>query len=142
MYIQDKASWNGDIENRLRLMKTLGVDCVSMDIPDGPRDGGEIDLSSPESATAFFTKAKAAVAAHGMDLRTVLATNGFDEIKRGLPGRDRKIAWLLNAVHGMGAAGIPILAYNFKLLNSKLLRSAPMKGRGGRATSASTTTST
>ena len=31
----------------------------------------------------------------------------------------------------MGAAGIPILAYNFKLLNSKLLRSAPSKGRGG-----------
>src|SRR5262245_54429691 len=131
MYIQDKVSWNSGVENRLRLMKTLGVDCISMDIPDGPRNGVPIDLSNPESATTFFRKAKATVAAHGMDLRTVLATSGFDEIKRGLPGRDRQIAWLLNAVQAMGAAGIPILAYNFKLLNSKLLRSAPSQGRGG-----------
>jgi len=129
--IQDKASWDGGIENKLRLLRTLGVDCVSMDIPDGPRPGGAIDLSSVASATAFFRKAKATVAAHGLDLRTVLATSGFDEIKRGLPGRDAKIEWLSNAVQGMGAAGIPILAYNFKLLVSKNLRSAPTKGRGG-----------
>lgn len=131
MLIQDKASWDGDIEQRLRLLKTLGVDCVAMDIPDGPRPGDAIDLSTAESARAFFARAKATVAAHGLELRTVLATSGFDEIKRGLPGRDRKIEWLLNAVRGMGAAGIPILAYNFKLLNSKLLRSAPTRGRGG-----------
>jgi mannonate dehydratase len=130
MLIQDKASWDGDIDRRLGLLKTLGVDCVSMDIPDGPREGGAVDLSTPEAAIEFFRKAKAKVAAHGMDLRTVLATSGFDEVKRGLPGRDGKIAWLLNAVQGMGAAGIPILAYNFKLLNSKLLRSAPTRGRG------------
>jgi len=37
---------------------------------------------------------------------------------------------LLNALQGMGAAGIPIMAYNFKLLNSKDLRSEPTKGRG------------
>ena len=131
MLIQDKVSWDGNVENKLRLLKTLGVDCVAMDIPDGPRAGHAIDLSSTESAARFFGKTKAAVAAHGLDLRTVLATSGFEEIKRGLPGRDRKIEWLLNAVQAMGAAGIPILAYNFKLLNSKLLRSAPTPGRGG-----------
>jgi len=131
MLIQDKVSWGAGMEDKLRLLKTLGVDCISMDIPDGPRPGGAIDLSSVESATAFFRKAKATVAAHGLDLRTVLATSGFDEIKRGLPGRDAKIEWLSNAVAGMGAAGIPILAYNFKLLVSKHLRSTPTKGRGG-----------
>src|SRR5262245_59920576 len=131
MLIQDKASWDGDIEQRLRLLRTLGVDCVAMDIPDGRRPDDAIDLSTAESAAAFFKRANATVAAHGLDLRTVLATSGFDEIKRGLPGRDRKIEWLLNAVRGMGAAGIPILAYNFKLLNSKLLRSSPTRGRGG-----------
>lgn len=131
MLIQDKASWDGDLEQRLRLLKTLGVDCVAMDIPDGQRPGNAIDLATEASAAAFFQTAKAKVAAHGLDLRTVLATSGFDEIKRGLPGRDRKIEWMLNAVRGMGAAGIPILAYNFKLLNSKLLRSAPTRGRGG-----------
>jgi D-mannonate dehydratase len=89
-----------------------------------------MDLSTRESANAFFKAAKAKVEGHGMQLRTVLATSGFDEIKRGLSGRDEKIAYLLNVVHAMGAAGIPILAYNFKLLNSKLLRSAPTQGRG------------
>jgi mannonate dehydratase len=133
MLIQDKVSWEGNVESKLRRLQTLGVDCVAMDIPDGPREGSAIDLSSLESATRFFGKAKAAVAAHGLDLRTVLATSGFDEIKRGLPGRDRQIAWLANAVQAMGAAGIPILAYNFKLLNSTLLRSAPTPGRGSAA---------
>ncbi len=131
MLIQDKASWDGDLKQRLRLLKTLGVDCVAMDIPDGLRPGNAIDLSTPESARLFFQRAKSTVASHGLELRTVLATSGFDEIKRGLPGRDGKIQWLLNAIIGMGAAGIPILAYNFKLLNSKLLRSAPVRGRGG-----------
>lgn len=131
MLIQDKASWDGDLEQRLRLLRTLGVDCVAMDIPDGPCSSNAIDLATPDSAGTSFKRAKATAAAHGLDLRTVLATSGFDEIKRGLPGRDRKIEWLLNAVRGMGAAGIPILAYNFKLLNSKLLRSTPTHGRGG-----------
>jgi mannonate dehydratase len=65
-----------------------------------------------------------------MELRTVLATSGYSEVKKGATGRDEKIALLLNAVQAMGAAGISILAYNFKLLNSKDLRSQPTKGRG------------
>ena len=40
MLIQDKASWDSDVDRRLGLLKTLGVDCVSMDIPDGPRADG------------------------------------------------------------------------------------------------------
>ena len=130
MYIQDKVSWDGDIEKKLRLLQTLGVDCVAIEIPDAPRSEPLIDLSTAQSADVFFRHAKEVVSAHGLDLRTVLATSGFDKIKRGLAGRDEQIAWLLNAVRAMGAAGIPILAYNFKLLNSKLLRSAPTQGRG------------
>jgi mannonate dehydratase len=131
MIIQDKVSWDSTLADWLQLMKALGVDCVSVDIPDGPRPGSPIDLSTAQSAAAFFARARNTVEEHGLELRTVLATSGFDAIKRGLPERERQIEWLLNAVHGMGAAGIPILAYNFKLLNSKLLRSAPTSGRGG-----------
>jgi mannonate dehydratase len=130
MYIQEKVTWDGDVDKSLALLKTLGVDCISIDLPDGQGANGAIDLSTLESATAFLKQAKATVAAHGMELRTVLATSGFDEIKRGLTGRDQKIAFLLNVLQAMGAAGIPILAYNFKLLNSKLLRSQPTQGRG------------
>jgi len=131
MKIQDKVTWNAEVDKSLALLQTLGVDCVAIDLPDDQRADAAIDLSTLASAAAFFTKAKATVEANGMELRTVLATSGFDEIKRGTPGRDRKIAFLQNAVQAMGAAGIPILAYNFKLLNSKLLRSAPTQGRGG-----------
>jgi mannonate dehydratase len=130
MYIQEKVAWDGEVDQKLALLKTLGVDCIAIDLPDGQREDSAVDLSTLESATAFFKTAKAKVEAHGMELRTVLATSGFDEIKRGVTGRDQKIAFLLNAVQAMGAAGIPILAYNFKLLNSKLLRSAPTQGRG------------
>ncbi len=70
-------------------MSTLGIDCVSMELPDGPRANPLMDLSTRESATAFFKQAKATVAAHGMDLRTVLATSGFAEIKCGIAGRAR-----------------------------------------------------
>lgn len=130
MLIQDKVVWDANIEKSLAFLQTLGVDCVALELTDNPRVNPLVDCSTPEAAAAFFSKAKATVAAHGMRLRTVLATSGFDEIKRGLLGRDEKISWLLNAVQAMGASGVPILAYNFKLLNSKLLRSAPTQGRG------------
>lgn len=77
MLIQDKVIWDADLEKNLALMSTLGVDCVSMELPDGPRANPMMDLSTLDSATRFFRQAKAAVAAHGMDLRTVLATSGF-----------------------------------------------------------------
>ncbi len=130
MLIQDKVSWEGDVDAKLALLKTLGVDCVSIELPDNQRADAPINLSTPAAAMDFFRNAKAKVDAHGMELRTVLATSGFDEIKRGVAGRDEKISFLQNATRAMGAAGIPILAYNFKLINSKFLRSQPMQGRG------------
>jgi mannonate dehydratase len=130
MLIQDKLTWDANVEKNLALMSTLGIDCISLELPDGPRANPLIDLSTPDACTAFFKKAKALVAAHQMDLRTVLATSGFAEIKRGIAGRDEKIAYLQNVLRAMGAAGIPIMAYNFKLIVSKYLRSAPTPGRG------------
>jgi mannonate dehydratase len=130
MLIQDKLTWDANVEKNLALMSTLGIDCISLELPDGPRANPLIDLSTLDACNAFFKKAKALVAAHKMDLRTVLATSGFAEIKRGINGRDEKIAYLQNVLRAMGAAGIPIMAYNFKLIVSKYLRSAPTPGRG------------
>lgn len=130
MLIQDKITWTTDTEKNLALMSTLGIDCVSLELPDGPRANPLLDLSTQAACNAFFHKAETQVAAHHMELRTVLATSGFAEIKRGVAGRDEKIAYLQNVIRAMGAAGIPILAYNFKLIVSKYLRSAPMPGRG------------
>lgn len=79
MYIQEKISWDGDVDKKLAHLNTLGVDCISVELPDGPRKDAAIDLSTLKSATGFFKKAKATVEAHGMELRTVLATSGFDE---------------------------------------------------------------
>ena len=130
MLIQDKVAWDADVGRKLAHLATLGVDCVAMELPDPLPNDSPIDVSSPDAAAAFFRRAKAKVAEHGMQLKTVLATSGFHDIKQGTPGRDEKIALLRNVVHGMGAAGVDILAWNFKLLNSKDLRSAPTRGRG------------
>jgi len=130
MYIQEKITWEGDVEQKLSLLKTLGVDCISVELHLKPPTKSGIDFSTSESATRFMKMAKDTVKKHGMELRTMLATSGLDEIKRGTAGRDQQIALLRNALQGMGAAGIPILAYNFKMLRSELLRSAPTQGRG------------
>ena len=119
-----KKAWN-KVDNRVPDAKKTVV------YFDGHSDTAAMDLSTPQSAQAFFRDARAKVAANGMELRSVMATSGFQEIKRGLPGRDEKIAYIINAIRAMGAAGVPILAYNFKLLMSKYLRSRPTQGRGG-----------
>ena len=62
MLIQDKVTWDAGIGNRLGLMSTLGIDCVSLELPDTPRGNPLMDLSTLESATAFFKAAKARVA--------------------------------------------------------------------------------
>ncbi len=36
MHIQEKVTWDGDVDKRLASLKTLGVDCISIDLPDGP----------------------------------------------------------------------------------------------------------
>ncbi|MBM3341282.1 MAG: TIM barrel protein [Betaproteobacteria bacterium] len=130
MLIQDKLLWDTHAEKNLALMSTLGIDCISLELPDGPRANPLLDLSTQDACNAFIRKAKAQVAAHKMELRTVLATSGFAEIKRGTAGRDEKIAFLQNVIRAMGEAGIPIMAYNFKLILSKYLRSAATPGRG------------
>ena len=133
MYIQETIAWSGDVEGRLALLKTLGVDHIAIHVPhtsDPTRGVPFLDLSSVASATASLARAKAMITAHGLQLRTVFAISGFDAIKRGLPGRDEKIAEVLNLITAMGENEVPILAYNFKLLVSKHLRSQPMPGRG------------
>jgi mannonate dehydratase len=133
MYIQDKISWDGDVEQKLSMLKTLGVDCISVEHNFSANNESAIDLSTPQSATAFFKMAKAMVSKHGMDLRTVLASHGMAEIKKGTLGRDLEISLVQNALQGMGAAGIPILGYNWKLLRSPWLRSGTTPGRGAAA---------
>ena len=67
MQIQDKVTWDADVEKQLALLSTLGVDCVSMELPDGPCVNPAMDLSTLQSTTAFFQKAKSTVAAYRMN---------------------------------------------------------------------------
>lgn len=53
----------------------------------------------------------------------------FDEIRLGLPGRDRQLDYYANTIRHMGRAGIPILAYNWR--PNRLYRTAQVPGRGG-----------
>jgi mannonate dehydratase len=130
MLIQEKVTWDRDVDAKLAHLATLGVDCIALDLPDPLPAGADIDVSSRRAAAEFMKRAAARVAGHGMELRTVLATTGYQALKRGTAGRDEEIARLLDVIHAMGEAGVSILAYNFKLLNSKDLRTTPTPGRG------------
>lgn len=131
MQIQDKVVWDAGAARKLATLGALGLDCVAIDLPDGPGKNSLMDFATREAALGTLRSIRDQVAAHGMVLRTVQATAGFEKIKRGLPGRDEQIQWIVNALEAMGELGVTVMAYNFKLLLSKYLRSAPVAGRGG-----------
>ena len=127
MRIQVGISWDKRFDAALGFLKSLSVDDIALRIPANPE---EPDFSKAASAGEFFARAKAKVASHGMELKSVIAAAGWQKIKMGLPGADQELEAWCNMLHGMGTAGIPILAYNFKLQTSSLLRTKPSTGRG------------
>ena len=129
MLIQVGVAWDENVDQELGFLKTLGVDHICMKLTSKTRNP---DLGSAASAAKFFAEARDKVRAHGMDLRCVSASNapGWAEVKLGLPGAEQKIGLLRNLIKGMGAAGIPMLLYNFRVLHSTQLRTEPTQGRG------------
>jgi mannonate dehydratase len=53
----------------------------------------------------------------------------FDEIRLGLPGRDREIEHYQNTLRSLGRAQIPVLAHNWR--PNRLYRTGRVPGRGG-----------
>ncbi len=72
------------------------------------------------------------IESYGLKLEAIENVPGryMDKIKLGLPGRDEQIENYKTLIRNMGAAGIPILGYNFNLTRVwRTTRAEP--GRGG-----------
>lgn len=121
MFIQELVEWNDFSDETLRFLRTIGVDGVSLCLREMP----------PDPVEPFLAAARDKVAGHGMKLHSVFMAGGWNEVKLGLPGRDARLEAWRAMIAAMGALGIPVVCYNFKLLESKFLRSAPTAGRGG-----------
>ncbi|GIS64804.1 MAG: hypothetical protein CM1200mP3_10520 [Chloroflexota bacterium] len=78
------------------------------------------------------------VEAVGMRLFAIenLPQNWMDKIKLGLPGRDEQLDNIGKTIQNMGAAGIPVLGYNFMPMRSRTgyawrTSGDPLWARGG-----------
>ena len=52
MHIQDKVTWGADVDEKLGLVSTLGLDCVALDLPDSRRGNPVMDFSTREIGRA------------------------------------------------------------------------------------------
>lgn len=128
MYIQELLTWDQFDDERLSFLKAIGADCVCLDIRGMHRVDPALDLRDGRDRTDFFAAAKVRVEAHGMRLHSIFMA-GWDEIALGMPDRDEKIEAWCTMLWGVGAAGIPVLGYNFKPMGN--FRTPSTKGRGG-----------
>ena len=71
------------------------------------------------------------VEAHGLRLSVIESIPISDAIKLGLPDRDRDLDNFCESLRNMGAAGIPVLCYNFMAVFGWLRTSLADRGRGG-----------
>ena len=50
MYIQEKVAWDGEVDQKLALLNTLGVDCIAIDMPDAKREESGETSEAPVAA--------------------------------------------------------------------------------------------
>ncbi len=128
MYIQELLTWEQFDDEHLSFLKAIGVDCVCLDIRRVYRVDPALDPRDGRDRTDFFEAARGKVESHGMRLHTIFM-EGWREIALGAPDRDEKIEAWCTMLWGVGAAGIPVLGYNFKPMGN--FRTPSTKGRGG-----------
>jgi mannonate dehydratase len=87
-------------ESGMRRVKQLGVDHVAMGGPEIPWEEGQI--------RALVDRLKSG----GLTLGNLMI-GGFTETLYGRPGRDEEIQKVQQSIRAAGAAGVPVVEYNF-----------------------------
>lgn len=78
-----------------------------------------------------LVRMKQRFADHGLNLAVIESAPPTNNIKLGTPGRDEEIAIMQQLITNMGAAGIPVLCYNFMAQFNWLRTSTTTRTRGG-----------
>lgn len=128
MRIQDKLQWGTFTDENLAFYKALGIDDIDLDIRRMIDEDPSLDFRDGKPRPEFFEAAREKVEAHGMKLGAIFMA-GWDAVALGLEDRDRQIDAWCTMLEGIGAAGIPVLGYNFKPMGN--FRTPSAIGRGG-----------
>jgi mannonate dehydratase len=110
-------------ESTLRLAKQIGVTDIVSALPKEER--------GPVWEFLPLLHLRKKVEDAGLTLSVIEAIPVSDRIKLGLPGRDEDLDNFCQSIRNMGAAGIPILCYNFMAVFNWLRTSTTTRGRGG-----------
>jgi mannonate dehydratase len=106
----------------LRLAKQMGLTDI---VTSPPRSE-----PGPVQSQAAWVQLRQQVEAAGLTLSVIESIPMSDRIKLGQPGRDEDIDAYRQSVRAMGAAGIPILCYNWMAVLFVLRTSATTRVRG------------
>jgi len=128
MYIQDLLSWSQFNDENLSFFKAIGIDYLCLDIRSIQKTDDVFDFREGRDSVDFFEAAKAKVESQGLLLHSIFMA-GWEEISLAKPDRDEKIKAWCTMLKSIGAAGIPVLGYNFKPMGN--FRTTSTKGRGG-----------
>ena len=115
-------------ESRLRLAKQAGVTDIVTGPPGGWRTAQEGGLIPGVEAWSSMRKQ---VESAGLVLSVVESIPVSDRVMLGLAGRDADIESFGQAITDMGAAGIPILCYNWMPVIHVVRTSRTTRVRGG-----------
>ncbi len=106
------------------LAKQMGVDYAVGPLPWETRGEQPWDLMP-------LIRMKQRYADHGLNLAVIESMPPSNRIKLGLPGREEEIETIQKLIVNMGAAGIPVLCYNFMAQMGWFRTSTTTRTRGG-----------
>lgn len=110
-------------EADMRLAKQIGVTDLVTGLPPGPE--------GPLGEFLPILRLRKQVEDAGLTLSVIEAFAPTDRVKLGLPGRDEDIERYCQTLRNIGAAGIPIVCYNFMTVFGWLRTSVTTRTRGG-----------
>lgn len=110
-------------DEALRLATQVGISDIVAGRPAGD--------SGPVWDFMALLRMRQRVEAAGLRLSVIESIGVSDNIKLGLPGRDEDLDNFCASLRNMGAAGIPVLCYNWMAVFGWMRTSMADRGRGG-----------
>jgi mannonate dehydratase len=120
--LMDSVTWEQATPQNLNFLKSIGVQCLRVDMPARMADGAD--------HTEDFRGMKKTLEEHGLELVALHATRvPKDKIVYGKEGREKQVETWIKVVRAIGAAGVPMTGLTFQPIGH--FRTTRTEGRGG-----------